>query len=98
MERANGLRVVSASSPALLATLEAAVRAGLPVLVEDTGEALDPLLDPLLLKATYKHGEEGSSSSRLLSTPQMQDHASYGKGRAVGGKVHCSILGRACFM
>lgn len=56
MERTNGLRVVSATSPALIATLEAAVRAGLPVLVEEVGEALDPLLDPLLLNATYKHG------------------------------------------
>jgi dynein heavy chain len=56
MEGANGLRVVSASAPALLPTLEAAVRAGLPVLVEDVGEALDPVLDPLLTKATYQHG------------------------------------------
>lgn len=57
MEAGNGLRVVSASSPALLATLEAAVRAGLPALVEDCGEALDACLDPLLAKAVYKHGE-----------------------------------------
>lgn len=56
MEQANGLRSIAASSAALLPTLEAAVRAGLPVLVEDAGEVLDPLLDTLLMKATYRHG------------------------------------------
>jgi len=56
LEQSNGLRAVAASSPALLPTLEAAVRAGLPVLVENVGEALDPVLDPLLMKAVYKHG------------------------------------------
>jgi hypothetical protein len=56
MEQGSGLRVVAASSPALAPTVEAAVRAGLPLLVEDLGESIDPLLEPLLSQATYKKG------------------------------------------
>lgn len=34
--------------------LEAAVTYGTPVLIENVGEELDPALEPLLLKATFK--------------------------------------------
>ena len=36
-----------------LRTLENAVRVGLPVLLEDLGETLDPALEPILLKQTF---------------------------------------------
>lgn len=54
LEGGAGLRVVAASSPALLATLEAAVRAGLPCLVEGCGGALDARLGALLAKAVSR--------------------------------------------
>lgn len=58
-------------------TLENAVQFGLPVLLENVGEELDPTLEPLLLKQIFKSGGEilnqacatklsGSSTSRKL--------------------------------
>jgi len=54
--------VVTALSPAplpcpaqdFMRRLEAAVTYGTPVLIENVGEELDPALEPLLLKATFK--------------------------------------------
>jgi len=40
----------------LLRVLEAGVRTGTPVLIEDINETLDPALDPVLLKQTFKQG------------------------------------------
>eukprot|EP00931_Biecheleriopsis_adriatica_P034701 TRINITY_DN20021_c0_g4_i1.p1 TRINITY_DN20021_c0_g4~~TRINITY_DN20021_c0_g4_i1.p1 ORF type:complete len:4150 (-),score=1074.99 TRINITY_DN20021_c0_g4_i1:152-12580(-) len=37
-------------------TLEGSISHGRPVLLENVGEVLDPLLEPLLLKATFKAG------------------------------------------
>jgi dynein heavy chain len=56
MERDNGLEVVKPSAKDFLRTLENAVRFGRPVLLEDVGEALDAVLEPLLLRVTYKQG------------------------------------------
>lgn len=53
MEKAANLQVVKAvsgGSAELARTLENAVPFGLPVLLEDVGEELDPSLEPLLLK------------------------------------------------
>ena len=43
--------------------LENAIQFGLPVLLENVGEELDPTLEPLLLKSTFKQG--GSLCIRL---------------------------------
>lgn len=56
MEAKNGLRVVKMTDPNFLRTLENAIRTGQPVLLEEVGETLDPALEPILLKQTFKAG------------------------------------------
>lgn len=41
------------SDSTFLRTLENCIRIGMPVLLEDVGETLDPALEPVLLKQTY---------------------------------------------
>ena len=55
-ESKNGLKVVKATDTNFLRTLENAVRTGLPVLLEDVQETLDPALEPILLKQTFVSG------------------------------------------
>eukprot|EP00899_Mesostigma_viride_P002516 jgi/Mesvir1/12265/Mv00478-RA.2 len=55
-EKAAGLEVVKLSDSDFLRKLENCVQFGLPVLLENVGEELDPTLEPLLLKSTYKQG------------------------------------------
>ena len=43
-----------------LRTLENAIQFGLPVLLENVGEELDPSLEPVLLKQLFKSGGEGT--------------------------------------
>lgn len=38
-------------------TLENSIQFGTPVLLENVGEELDPSLEPLLLKQTFKQGD-----------------------------------------
>lgn len=56
MESRNGLHVIKLTDPNFLRTLENAIRIGQPVLLEEVGEALDPSLEPILLKQTFKQG------------------------------------------
>ena len=55
-ERANSLKIIKLSDPNFLRTLENCVRIGMPILLEDIGEQLDPALEPILLKQTYMSG------------------------------------------
>ncbi|KAG8186375.1 hypothetical protein JTE90_026794 [Oedothorax gibbosus] len=55
MERDN-LAIVELGDPNLLRTLENCLQFGKPVLLENVGEELDPSLEPLLLKKTFKQG------------------------------------------
>lgn len=55
-ERKNGLKIVKLTDKNLLRTLENAIRIGLPVLIEEVGETLDPALEPILLKQTFMQG------------------------------------------
>ena len=55
-ERKNGLKIVKLTDKNLLRTLENAIRIGLPVLIEEVGETLDPALEPILLKQTFVQG------------------------------------------
>ena len=56
MERTNKLSVIKLSDPNYARTLENSIQFGTPVLLENVGEELDPLLEPLLLKQTFKQG------------------------------------------
>jgi dynein heavy chain len=56
MEGKNGLQIIKLTDPNFLRTLENAIRIGQPVLLEEVGETLDPSLEPILLKQTFKQG------------------------------------------
>lgn len=56
MEGARKLEVIKLNSPNILRTLENAIMFGRPVLLENVYEELDPSLNPILMKATYKKG------------------------------------------
>ncbi|XP_065826535.1 dynein axonemal heavy chain 3-like isoform X2 [Oscarella lobularis] len=56
LEKENKLSVIKLSDPNYSRTLENSIQFGTPVLLENVGEELDPLLEPLLLKQTYKQG------------------------------------------
>ncbi|OQS06495.1 dynein heavy chain [Thraustotheca clavata] len=56
METENGLNVIKLTDADYLRTLENSVQFGNPVLLENIGEELDPSLEPLLLKQTFKQG------------------------------------------
>lgn len=56
MERGRKLICLRLTDNNFLRTLENAVRFGTPVLLENVGEELDPSLEPLLLRQTFKQG------------------------------------------
>ncbi|GLC60993.1 hypothetical protein PLESTB_001703700 [Pleodorina starrii] len=66
MEGRRDLRVIKLTDSDYMRTLENAVQFGLPVLLENVGEELDPSLEPLLLKQVFKQG--GLSYLRLGDT------------------------------
>ena len=54
MEKSNKLGVVKLSDPNYVRVLENAIVFGTPILIENVGEELDPLLEPVLQKLTFK--------------------------------------------
>lgn len=55
MERERNLQIIKLSgSGEYMRTLENAIQFGLPVLLENVGEELDPSLEPLLLRQVRK--------------------------------------------
>lgn len=56
MEKDNNLAIIKLTDPDILRTLENSIQFGWPVLLENVGEELDPSLEPLLLKQTFKQG------------------------------------------
>ncbi|XP_064598423.1 dynein axonemal heavy chain 7-like [Liolophura sinensis] len=63
MEKANNLHMIKLSDQDFVRTLENCIQFGTPVLLENVAEELDPILEPLLLKQTFKQG--GSMCIRL---------------------------------
>ncbi|XP_062864847.1 dynein axonemal heavy chain 6 isoform X2 [Trichomycterus rosablanca] len=55
-EAKNGLKVIKLTDAGFLRTLENAIRLGMPVLLEELKETLDPALEPVLLKQTFVSG------------------------------------------
>lgn len=54
MEKAHDLRVIKLTDGDYLRTLENAIQFGIPVLLENIGEELDPSLEPVLLKQVQR--------------------------------------------
>ena len=54
MERAHQMEVIKLTDGDYVRRLENCIQFGYPVLLEGVGEELDPALEPLLLKATFK--------------------------------------------
>lgn len=53
METNNNLKIVKLTDSNFMRILEAGIRIGMPVLLEEVGETLDPTLGPILLKQTF---------------------------------------------
>ena len=56
MEKQKNLTVLKQSDKDFLRSLENCIQFGTPVLLENVGESLDPALEPLLQKQTFKQG------------------------------------------
>lgn len=69
MEAASDLRIIKLTDGDFMRTLESAVQFGLPVLLENVGEELDPALEPLLLKQVQACSPPLIASWRLLASP-----------------------------
>jgi len=54
MERDNRLNVIKLTDTSYLRTLENAIQFGSPILLENIGEELDPVLEPVLQKLTFR--------------------------------------------
>ncbi|VDQ05809.1 unnamed protein product [Trichobilharzia regenti] len=54
MEKDNKLQVVKLSDTHYLRTLENSIQFGMPVLMENVGEELDPILEPILQRVLFK--------------------------------------------
>jgi len=57
MEKENKLSVIKMSDTNYMRILENCVSFGNPLLLENVGEELDPSLEPLLLKSTFKQSK-----------------------------------------
>ncbi|XP_055007109.1 dynein axonemal heavy chain 7-like [Boleophthalmus pectinirostris] len=55
-EKDNNLSVIKLTDADYMRTLENCIQFGTPLLLENVGEDLDPSLEPLLLKQTFKQG------------------------------------------
>jgi len=56
MEKEHKCKVIKLSDSDFVRTLENAIQFGTPVLLENVGEELDPTIEPLLLRQTFKQG------------------------------------------
>ncbi|XP_067125606.1 dynein axonemal heavy chain 7-like isoform X2 [Centruroides vittatus] len=82
MEKEKDLQIIKPMQPNFLRVLENSIQFGKSVLLENIGEELDPVLEPLLLKQTFKDGKtlyiklgestvEYSSDFRLYMTTKL---------------------------
>jgi len=54
MERDNRMNIIKLTDVSYLRTLENAIQFGTPILLENIGEELDPVLEPVLQKLTFR--------------------------------------------
>ena len=57
-EKENKLSVIKLSDSDYMRVMENSIQFGTPVLLENVAEELDPSLEPLLLKQTFKQGRK----------------------------------------
>ena len=55
MEQQNQLKICKMTDANFMRFMEACIRLGSPILLEEVGETLDPSLEPVLLKQTFVH-------------------------------------------
>ena len=72
------MQVIKLTDLNYMRTVESSVQFGSPVLLENIGESIDPTLEPLLLKQTFKQGgvvqiQLGESKSKLKSDAVPQN-------------------------
>lgn len=53
MEIPNNLKLIKLTDTYFMRILESGIRIGMPVLLEEVGETLDPVLAPILQKQTF---------------------------------------------
>jgi dynein heavy chain len=56
LEEKNDMQMTKMNDINLLRTLESCIRVGKPLMLEDIGETLEPALEPVLQRATFKEG------------------------------------------
>ena len=56
-EKEFNLHVIKLTDPDFMRTMENCIQFGYPLLLENVGQELDPSLEPLLLKQTFKQSE-----------------------------------------
>ena len=74
-EQRNGLKIIKQSESNFLRTLENCIRIGMPVLLEEVEESLDPSLEPVLLKQTF---------SQVRRRPKRLGGGSFGRAARFG--------------
>lgn len=62
------LRIIKLTDGNFLRVLESAIRLGLPVLLEEVGETLDPTLGPILLKQMFVQVRFAKPSCQSIKT------------------------------
>lgn len=67
-EKDNNLNVIKLTDGDYMRTLENCIQFGTPLLLENVGEELDPSLEPLLLKQTFK---QGAGNTRWLTKDHL---------------------------
>lgn len=53
MEMQNQLKICKITDSNFMRLMEACIRTGAPILLQEVGETLDPSLEPILLKQTF---------------------------------------------
>ena len=72
MEGRHQLEVLKLSEPDYMRRLENAIQFGNPVLLEGVGQELDPTLEPLLLKSTFKQARKSYTIKLRSRRPDAQ--------------------------
>lgn len=56
LEKKHKLGIIKLTDPGYLRVVEHAIQMGVPILLDNVGEDIDPALEPVLLKQTFKQG------------------------------------------